>query len=198
MLSAQQIADSPQTAPRAPSRLIAFDIPFVKDQRTVRLDRIQTINAGSAIAPWSEDLSYDWPVPRFHGAGRDVRADVQGGVFRALESNKTRDIRFVDGTLEGNLSWFVAGMNGFFSREEIPEALSGRHFAATFTRRGYGLRAWGGFKMGEFARTFVTVKAGRGYVEAKGENRFDASVDGLDPTLLYYERFDSTVAVVDG
>jgi hypothetical protein len=182
--------------------VFSLDIPLSPFWDTVREDRIQnrTIQFGGSATPWKDTVVFGgWPVVRINFATADFRVLLEGGNMKTLTANSSRTMEQVHLVPEGSIWYVLVGIDGFFGQEQIPGNIKGLNFNADFSRRSYGGQGWLGLKLGDFNRSFVAGRYGKGYVRTEGYTHFNIpGVDGVDWMPLYLEEFKTKSLSFEG
>src|SRR3989344_973325 len=190
------------STPKERAPIFFLDIPISPFWDTVGADRIKnrTIQFGGSATPWKETAVFGgWPVPRIIFAVSDFRASVEGGIMKTQNASLVRTMEQAYVTLDGAVWYVLVGAEGFFGQEQIPRATKSVNFEADFRRRSYGGQGWLGIKIGDFNRSFIVGRYGRGYARTEGSTRFNVpSVDDLDRFSLYAEEFKIESFSVEG
>ncbi len=182
---------------------LSVDIPISPFWDTVKEDRIQnrTVQFGGTATPLRDTVMFGgWPVPRINFTSVNFRIVAEGGIMKTLNANPSRTMKQVRGELEGSVWHILVGTDGFWGQEQIPSTVKGVNFNADFRRHSYGGQGWLGVKFGDFNRSFVAGRYGRGYIKTKGETRFvvPSIVDELDWFPAYFEEFRTVSVSVEG
>lgn len=182
--------------------IFSVDIPISPLWDTVREDRIKnhTIQFGGSATPWKSTTMFGgWPVPRIIFVAPDSRTIFEIGIMKTLDANHSRTMEQARVVLEGSVWYLLIGADGFLGQEKIPRSTKGVNFEADFRRRSYGGQGWLGVKFGDFNRSFILGRYGRGYAWTEGSIRFDISnVSGLDWLPVYIEEFRTASFSVEG
>lgn len=189
--------------PQKQRPVLSLDIPVSPLWDMIKEDRIQnrTIQFGGTTTPWKDTVMFGgWPVPRLIFAMSDFRTVLEGGSMKTLEAGPSRTMKQADGTIEGAVWHVLVGADSFFGQEQIPGIIKGLNFDADFRRRSHGGQGWLGVKFGDFNRSFVAGRYGRGHAWTEGETRFivPSIVDELDWFYLYLEEFRMASVSVEG
>ncbi len=182
--------------------VLSVDIPLSPLWDTVQEDRIKnrTIQFGGSATPLKSIVEFGgWPVPRIIFAAPDFRTILEGGVMKTLGINPSRIMEQAHAVLDGAVWYVLVGAEGFFGQEEISRITKSVNFETDFRRRSYGGQGWLGIKIGDFNRSFIAGRYGRGYARTEGETRFIIpSIDELDWFPLYFEEFRTVSVSVEG
>lgn len=178
------------------------DIPLSPFWDTVREERIRnhTIQFGGSATPWKSTIMFGgWPIPRVVFTTPNFRTALEGGVMKTIDAGPSRTMEQAHIFLERAVWHMLVGANGFFGQEQIPRATKSVNFEADFLRRSYGGQVWLGVKFGNFNRSFVAGRYGRGHVWTEGSTRFNVpNIDDLDWLPLYLEEFRTESVSVEG
>ncbi|MDP2861085.1 MAG: hypothetical protein Q8N98_05265, partial [bacterium] len=179
--------------PQKQGVVLSVDIPLSPLWDTVREDRIKnrTIQFGGSATPLKSIVEFGgWPVPRIIFAAPDFRAAIEGGIMKTSDASSFRTMEQAHAVLDGAVWYVLVGAEGFFGQEKFPRITKSVNFEADFRRRSYGGQGWLGIKIGDFNRSFIAGRYGRGYARTEGETRFIIpSIDELDWFPLYLEEF---------
>mgnify|MGYP001603194502 CR=1 FL=1 len=189
--------------PKKQGPVFSLDIPLSPFWDTVAEDRIknQTIQFGGSATPLKNTVMFGgWPVPRINFAAPDFRASLEGGIMKTLDVSPSRTMEQIHGTLEGSVFYVLVGAERFWGQEQVPQAIKGVNFNADFRRLSSGEQGWLGVKFGDFNRSFIAGRYGRGYARTEGKTRFivPSIPDELDWFPLYLEEFKTLSFSVDG
>ncbi len=193
-----------KTNPLPPKQesVFSLDVSFSPTWDTVKEERIKnnTVQFGGTATSLRDTVAFNgWLVPRVNFADSDFRTTLEGGIMKTLNANPSRTMKQVRGTLEGSIWHVSVGMDGFFGQEEVPLAIKGVSFDEDFIRRSFGGQGWLGVKFGDFNRSFVVGRYGRGYARTEGSTRFAvSSIDNLDWLPVYLEEFKTVSFSVEG
>jgi len=120
--------------------------------------------------------------------------------MKTLGENPSRTMEQAHLILEGAVWHVLVGAEGFWGQEQISRATKGVNFDADFRRRSVGGQGWLGVKFGDFNRSFVAGRYGRGYARTEGETHFivPSIADDLDWFPVYLEEFRTVSVSVEG
>ena len=182
--------------------VFSIDILISPFWDTVREDRIKnrTIQFGGSATPWKETIMFGgWPIPRIIFTASNFRTSLEGGIMKALNASPSRTMEQARLILDGSIWHALIGAEGFFGQEQILLISKGVNFNADFRRRSFGGQGWLGMKFGDFNRSFIAGRYGRGYAWTGGETRFVIpSIGELDWLPLYLEEFKTVSISVEG
>jgi len=188
--------------PEKQRSVFSLDIPILPRWDTVKEDRVKshTIQFGETTTPWRDTVIFGgWPVPRVTFTSPNFRVSLEGGIMKALDENSSRTMKQVHMITERGLWYVLIGTERFFGQEEILRASKGLNFESDFRRRSYGGQWWLGLKVGDFNRSFIAGRYGKGYVRTEGLNHFNVpSISNLDWFLIYLEEFKTKSFSIDG
>lgn len=191
--------DSP---PQKQGPIFSIDIPISPFWDTVQEDRIKnrTIQFGGSATPLKSTVAFGgWLAPRVIFTTPYFRTTFEGGVIKTLDLGPSRTMKQGHLVLEGSLWHVLVGAEGLFGQEEVPQLTKGINFEVYFRRRSYGGQGWLGAKFGDFNRSFVAGRYGRGYARTEGATRFNVpNVNDLDWLPVYLEEFRTTPFSVEG
>lgn len=190
----------PLTKKQGPT--LSVDLSISPFWDTVKNDRIKnrSVQFGGTATPMKNTVMFGgWPVPRVTFAVSDLRAILEGGIMKTLDVDPFRTMEQARSVLEGSLWHALVGAEGFFGQEQILTAYKGVNFNADFRRRSSGGQGWLGVKFGDFNRSFVTGRYGKGYARTEGATHFNVpNIEDLDWFPLYFEEFKTTSFSVEG
>ncbi len=191
---------------------------FPQTRTTVDINRIKTgtVNLGTAIQSFSEELKYGYftPdlrvrdkdvklifryyfVPELRIQDEDVRFIFRGGLGRAVDLNLVRSNYDASFEVDGSIWIFDLGLDWFFDLEKIPNSIKGLEYDADFSRKSAGVKGWTGVKIGSFTRNFVMVRVGKGYVTTRATKKFNVESVNTEPFDLYREGFQTESASLE-
>ena len=199
LLTLNQTTENPVKKDKNSGFLVSFDIPLINSRRTVNVERIENASLGvsSVLSPWSDNINYSSAfTPELGFANRYLNLKVGGGIEKGLDQGNIRASRYIDGSMDLSIWKFVVVGDGFYENENDPGIVKGLAFNADFSRTSSGYRGWGGLKFGNFARNFVSVKGGPGYVKTEAYKIYD--IDLPERLWLYEEEFKIKSLSIEG
>ena len=203
-LFAQTETNLPPLSPPSQKQrpVLSLDIPISPLWDTVQEDRIKnhTIQFGGSATPWKNTAMFGgWPVPRIIFAASSFRMSAEGGVMKVVDLSPSRTMKQVHVVLEGSVWYVLFGTDRFFGQEQIQRVAKSVNFETDFRRLSYGWQYWLGVKVGDFNRSFIAGRYGRGDVKTEGLIHFNVpDIDDLDWFPLYHEEFRTTSLSVEG
>ena len=203
-LLAQTETNLPPPSPPSQKQgsVLSLDIPIYPLWDTVQENRIKnrTIQFGVSAMPWKDTIKFGgWPLPRIIFAVSNFKATVEGGIMKTLEVGPSRTMKQGHVVLEGSMFYVLVGVGGFFGQEQIQRVIKIVNFETDFRRFSYGWQYWLGVKVGDFNRSFVAGRYGRGHVQTEGSIKFNVpNIDDLDWFSLYFEEFRIISLSVEG
>lgn len=185
-----------------PEPLFSLDISLSPFWDTVRESRIQnrTIQFGGLATPWKNTIMFGGlPIPRIIFKTSDFRTTLEGGIMKTLDANPSRTMRQANITIEGAVWHVLFGVDSFFGQEKIYQAAKNVNFESDFRRISGGGQSWLGVKFGDFNRSFIVGRHGRGYVRTEGAIQFNVpNINNPDWSLVYLEEFRTKSFSVEG
>ncbi len=162
MLSSPMLAQEP----KPPSGMITLDIPL---QPLIDLRPFVELGVGYY--------------------SKNDHVNLYGAVIEGKNEHGATRSSYLDFSGEKSV-WFVLfGVSGLAREERVSDYVRGLQFNADYLGLAYGGKTWLGFKAGSFHKSFIALRAGRGYMRTYDRLRYKSpSLEGAED-LIYGDEY---------
>jgi len=204
-LQKSEKVDTKKTEEKKPIPVeVTIDFNVLPKRTTVNFDRLVNgnVNVGTGNnSTWEQNVSYDHFISgSFNIIAQDSVFSI-GGERLSLEDNYNKTLRlYREYNLYAETSiWnLLIGVEGFISKEDVPNVIKGLVINSDFDRLAHDGRLWLGYQAGSFNGNFLAARYGRGQARTEGNQVF-SGVSGGDGSLpLYIEDFEIELASLEG
>lgn len=174
------VVSSPVFAKDSKEKHFLIDFPVYPQTRsTLSTNRVAERNVNLVSAPGSplaKDLKFDYYFePKIRILARNINFVFAGGVGESFSHGIPRSEQSVNFETEGAIWLINIGVDGSFYRERALGVIKGLRYDSDFYRKSQGVVSWFGLKAGSFSDDFISVKIGKGFVNAQGFKGFRIS-----------------------